>query len=153
MTLADLVRSINWQDENNRAIGEALISDAEEYMKRVVDHIYKGNEVRADRFMDFAEKQDELSRLDRKRTAAHDRMLKSFGPFLDLLKEQPGFDESGHDLSNRTRIADFVFLTAFELLGIEPSLRTEGSIRDELAEKIHKGELSYGQIRDAISEK
>ena len=85
MKVLPFLQKIDWSDPENIRIADALIADAKEYMSRVVEHIYKGNEIRADRFMDAAEKREEIGRLDRKRTAAHDRMLKSFASFLDLL--------------------------------------------------------------------
>jgi hypothetical protein len=146
MNILEIIRQIDWAQEGNRLIGENFLSDALEYMKRVEAHIYKGNEIRADMFMGFAEKQDEISRLDRKRTEAHDKMLNSFSMFLDLLRDIPGFIESKYNLSNRTRIADFTAMIAFELIGIEPSSRKEGEICDELAEKLHQKEITYEQI-------
>ncbi len=150
MDITQIIRHVDWKTDNNRIIAEKLISDAAEYMRRVEAHIYKGNEIRSDMFMDHAEKQDELSRLDRKRTEAHNRMLTSFSLFLDLLRDVPGFRESDFNLSNRTQIADFVALIAFEIMGIEPSSRKEGEIRDELAEKIHRQEITFEQIRSAF---
>lgn len=123
-----------------------LIDDASEYMRRVEEHIYIGNEIRADQWMDYSEKQEVIKRLDRKRTEAHDRMLNSFSLFLDLLRNIPDFNESEYNLSNRTRIADFAAMIAFELTDGEPSSRKEGEIRDELAEKLHRKEITYEQI-------
>ena len=146
MRIIEYVRQMDWKDEENRRVADELISDAAEYMRRVEAHIYKGNEIRADSFMSVDEKQDEIRRLDRKRTEAHDRMLKSFSPFLDLLRDVPGFRESDYNLSNRTQIADFVALIVFELIDIEPASRKEGDIRDELAEKLHREEVTLEQI-------
>ena len=100
--------------------------------------------------MDHAEKQEKISRLDRRRTEAHDRMLTSFNPFQDVLRDDPDFEENKYNLSNRTRIADFVTSIVFEIMGIEPQSRKEGEIRDELAEKLHLGELTYEQISAEI---
>lgn len=144
--MLEIIRQIDWAQEGNRVIAENFLSDALAYMKRVEAHIYKGNEIRADMFIGFAEKQDEISRLDRKRTEAHDRMLNSFSLFLDLLRNIPDFNESEYNLSNRTRIADFAAMIAFELTDGEPSSRKEGEIRDELAEKLHRKEITYEQI-------
>jgi len=146
MKMLEIIRQIDWGQEGNKTIADNFLTDAIAYMKRVEAHIYEGNEIRADMFMGFAEKQDEISRLDRKRTEAHDRMLNSFNPFLDLLRIIPDFTESEYNLSNRTRIADFAALIVFELMGIEPSSRKEGEIRDELAEKLHHKEITYEQI-------
>ena len=126
------------------------MADAKEYLKRVEAHIFGGNEIRADAFMDVSEKQDAIRSLDRKRTAAHNEMLESFGPFLDLLKDNTSFDANDWNLANRTQIADFVCEIAFEALGVKPASRGEGDIRDELAEKMHKQELTYEQIEIAI---
>ena len=79
-------------------------------------------------------------------------MLKSFVPFLDLLKEKTDFDESDFRLSTRTQIADFVALIAFQLQGKEPISGVDGDIRDELAEKVHSGEISFEQIKVKIEE-
>ncbi len=146
------LKQINWDIAENRAVADQLIADAKEYMCRVIDHIYTGNEIRSDCFMDAYEKQDEIKRLDRKRTVAHDEMLKSFAPFISLLKEQAGFDDADYRLDNRTRIADFVALIAFELLDILPESKGEGNIRDELAERIHSGTITFGQISDRIED-
>lgn len=146
MKVLPYLQKIDWSDPENRRIADALIADAKEYMSRVVDHIYKGNEIRADRFMDASEKKDEIRRLDRKRTAAHDQMLKSFASFLDLLRGVEGFDENSFRLANRAQIADFVAGTAFELVGMEVEASGDGSVRDELADKLHKGEITFEQI-------
>ena len=146
MNILEKIKQIDWTQEGNRLIAENYLSDALEYMKRVEAHIYKGNVIRADMFMGFAEKQNEISRLDRKRTEAHDRMLNSFSLFLDLLRDIPGFIESEYNLSNRTRIADFAAMIAFEITDVEPLSRKEGEIRDELAEKLHQKEITYEQI-------
>jgi hypothetical protein len=150
-SIMTLLKKINWDIPENRDIASQLALDAKEYFIRVADHIYTGNEIRADSFMDASEKQDEIRRLDRKRTAAHDRMLKNFAPFLELLQEKEGFAAAGYRLENRTQIADFVALIAFELTDIEPTSRIEGSIRDELAEKIHLGEISFVDIKNLIN--
>ncbi len=146
MNILEIIKQIDWTQEGNRLIAEYFLSDALEYMKRVEAHIYEGNEIRADMFMGFAEKQDEISQLDRKRTEAHDRMLNSFSDFLDLLRGIPDFTEREYNLSNRTRIADFAAIIAFDLTGFEPSSRKKGEIRDELAEKLHQKEITYEQI-------
>ena len=150
MAILEIIRQIDWQDDNNKKIGLQLMADAKEYLKRVEAHIFGGNEIRADAFMDVSEKQDAIRSLDRKRTAAHNEMLESFGPFLDLLKDNTSFDANDWKLANRTQIADFVCEIAFEALGVEPASRGEGDIRDELAEKMHKQELTYEQIETSI---
>lgn len=43
-------------------------------------------------------------------------------------------------------------MIAFELTGLEPTSRIEGSIRDELAEKIHLGEISFAEIKNLIND-
>ena len=151
MSIIECIRQIDWKDEKNRKVADEFITDAVEYMKRVKAHIYKGNEIRADSFMSIDEKQDEISRLDRRRTSAHDKMLRSFAPFHRLLEEQTAFDAADHRLENRTQIADFVSLIAFELVGIVPETKGEGSIRDELADKIHSGEITFEHIYSRIN--
>ena len=146
MKVLPYLETIDWSDPENRRIADALTADAKEYMSRLIDHIYKGNEIRSDSFMDASEKRDEIGRLDRKRTAAHDRMLKSFAAFLDLLRGAEGFDENDHRLANRAQIADFVAGIAFELVGMEVTPSGDGSVRDELADKLHKGEITFEQI-------
>ena len=150
MTILEIIRQVDWKDANNKKIGLELMADAEEYLKRVEAHIFVGNEIRADAFMEVSEKQDEIRRLDRKRTEAHNRMLASFNPFLDLLREAPGFNESEYNFSNRTRIADFIALIAFETIGMVPASIKEGDIRDELAEKLHRNEVTCEQIAAEI---
>lgn len=146
MRITDCINQVDWTDESNRKVADNLIADAEEYLRRVEAHIFKGNEIRADMFMSFSEKQEEIGMLDRKRTAAHDRMLASFAPFLDILRSQTEFDETDYKLDNRTQIADFIAMIAFEKLGLEPESRIEGNVRDELAEKLHKGEFTFDQL-------
>ena len=150
MSLIEIIRQIDWKDTDKKIAAETLIADAKEYMMRVEDHIYKGNEIRADIWMDHAEKQEKISRLDRRRTEAHDRMLTSLNPFLEVLRDNPDFEENKYNLSNRTRIADFVASIIFEIMGIEPQSRKEGEIRDELAEKLHQNEFTYEQISTEI---
>ena len=101
-------------------------------------------------FMDFSEKQEAISYLDRKRTEAHNRLLAVFPSFLDLLKSDAGLKASDYRLDNRTQIADFVAMIAFELIGREPSSRVEGNVRDELAELLYKGEVTLEQIESRI---
>lgn len=147
-----LLKQINWEIAENRDIAHQLAADVKEYISRVVDHIYTGNEIRSDSFMDAFEKQDEIRRLDRRRTVAHDKMLKSFAPFLRLLNEQTSFKATNYRLENRTQIADYVALIAFELIGMAPEARAEGSIRDELAEKIHLEEITFEHINNQIND-
>lgn len=150
--LMTLLAQINWDIAENRDIASQLALDAKEYFIRVADHIYTGNEIRADSYMDISEKQDEIRRLDRKRTAAHDKMLRSFVPFLGLLRDKTAFDEDDYRLENRTQVADFVALIAFELIGTVPTTKVEGGIRDELAEKIHLGEIRFEEIKNLIND-
>lgn len=146
MKITDCINQIDWSDEYNRKIADDLIRDAKEYLRRVEAHIYKGNEIRAEMFMSISEKQEEIALLDRKRTAAHNKMLASFAPFLDILKVQSEFNADDYRLENRTQIADFVAMIVFELLGREPLSRIEGNVRDELAELLHKGAFTFEQI-------
>ena len=150
MSVVEIIRQINWHNEDNRIAAETLIADAKEYMERVEAHIYKGNEIRADMWMDNAEKQEKIQQLDRKRTQAHDQMLTSFGHFIDVLRNQPEFDESRYKFANRVQIADFVATIAFELFGLKPESQVEGSIRDELVEKLHEKEITIAQINDMV---
>ena len=39
------LKQINWDIAENRAVADKLIADAKEYMCRVIDHIYTGNEI------------------------------------------------------------------------------------------------------------
>ena len=94
--------------------------------------------------MDFSEKQEEIKRLDRKRTEAHNRLLISAADFIDVLDRDTGFDRSAYRLANRTQVADFIATIAFEFMDMEPSSTVEGNIRDELAEKIHDGMIDTG---------
>ncbi|MBQ3292560.1 MAG: DUF3232 domain-containing protein [Mogibacterium sp.] len=146
MKITDYIRQVDWSNEENRQVADRLIRDAEEYLRKVEAHIFKGNEIRAEMFMSFSEKQEEIATLDRRRTAAHNKMLESFAPFLSILEEQTDFDASDHRLDNRTQIADFVAMIAFEMIGREPASRVEGSVRDELAELLHKGEFTFDQL-------
>ena len=150
MRIIDFLSQIDWQQAENREAAVKLITAAEEYLKRVEAHIFQGNEIRADMFMDFSEKQEEISRLDRKRTQAHNQLLSVFPDFLDLLRENTEFDERDYRLDNRTQIADFVSMIAFELTDREPSSLIEGAVRDELAELLYKGEVTFEQIESKI---
>lgn len=146
MRITDYINQVDWNIEENRKTADELIQAAKDYLRKVEAHIYKGNEIRAEMFMSFSEKQEEIAALDRKRTAAHNKMLTCFAPFLGILKEQTEMDVSDYRLENRTQIADFVAMIAFEMLGKEPSSKAEGNIRDELAEMLHKGEFTFEQI-------
>lgn len=150
MKITNCLKQIDWDNAENKEIGKKLLEDALEYMRRVEAHIYKGNEIRAEKFMDYSEKQEEIATLDRKRTRAHNKMLESFKPFLDLLKSKTDFDADDYALENRTQIADFVATIVFETIGAEPVSKIEGSVRDELAEKIHNRDFSYEQIKEKI---
>lgn len=146
MDITEIIKRIDFSASQNKQIACAFFADFLEYMMRVEAHIYMGNEIRADLFMGFSEKQEEIKTLDRKRTQAHDKMLSSFTSFLGLLRMVPDFHENVYKIGNRTQIADFVALIAFELLGKKPTSRLEGSVRDELAEMLHKHETSYEEI-------
>ena len=150
MRIIDYLDRIDWEKAENRETANKLIAAAEDYLKKVEAHLFKGNEIRADMFMDFSEKQEAISYLDRKRTEAHNRLLAVFPSFLDLLKSDAGLKASDYRLDNRTQIADFVAMIAFELIGREPSSRVEGNVRDELAELLYKGEVTLEQIESRI---
>ena len=150
MSVIKSIAQVNWKDAENKNVAEAFINDATEYMRRVEAHIFKGNEIRADQWMDYSEKQDEIKRLDRKRTQAHDKLLGSAKNFIDLLDDKTDFSKCEHRLNNRTQIADFVATIAFELLGMEPESKVEGQVRDELAEKIHNGEVTADSINEKV---
>jgi len=51
-SIMTLLKKINWDIPENRDIASQLALDAKEYFIRVADHIYTGNEIRADSFMD-----------------------------------------------------------------------------------------------------
>ena len=152
MSIAAYVRQVDWTQNQNRKAGEAVYRDACEYWRRVVDHIYKGNEIRADEWMDFSEKQEEIMKLDRKRTEAHNRLLISAADFIDVLSRNTEFDKSDYRLGNRTQIADFIAALALELMDMKPSSTIEGNIRDELAEKIHNGEIDLKELEEKYQE-
>lgn len=150
MSIVSYLKQIDWNEECNKRVAKAVYYDAYEYWKRVEDHIYKGNEIRADKWMDYSEKQEELKRLDRKRTEAHDKMLISAADLIDILSKYSEFDKADYRLGNRTQIADFIAMIAFNLLGITPSSTLEGNVRDELAELLHNGTINTVMIRNAL---
>ena len=145
MSIVGYIRQADWAADENRKYAEAVFTDACEYWRRVIDHIYKGNEIRADEWMDFSEKQEEIKRLDRKRTEAHNRLLISAADLIGVLDRDTEFDRSAYRLANRTQIADFIATIAFELMDMKPSSTVEGNIRDELAEKMG---MPSDKIRD-----
>lgn len=151
MSVINNIAHINWKIADNKNVALALIDDASEYMRRVEEHIYKGNEIRANQWMDYSEKQEEIKRLDRKRTEAHDKLLKSALAFIDLLDENTDFNKSEFRLENRTQIADFIAMIAFELVDMTPESSIEGCIRDELAEKLHYGTVSANTIKEKVN--
>lgn len=152
MSIISNIEQVDWGRSGNKKIAETVYADACAYWNRVIDHIYKGNEIRADMWMDFSEKQEEIGRLDRKRTEAHNKLLLSAADLIDLLSRDTGFDKSDHRLENRTQIADFIASIAFELAGVKPESAVEGAARDDLAEKLHNGEISPELINEKISE-
>lgn len=151
MSILDYLMQIDWTNEKNRVIADTVYADSCEYWKRVIDHIYKGNEIRADQWMDYSEKQDEIRRLDKKRTEAHNKLLISAADLLDLLSKETDFIRSNYKLENRTQVADFIASIAFELVKMDPSSRVEGNVRDELAEKIHIGVINTDMLSKAMS--
>ena len=102
--------------------------------------------------MDYSEKQEEIKRLDQKRTEAHNKMLVSAAGLIDLLDADTEFRRSDYKLENRSQIADFIALIAFEIVGLEPSSTIEGNVRDELAERIHDGTITKEMINNKIKE-
>ena len=150
MGIIDCVKQVDMTNERNHRAMRAVYSDAREYLERVEEHIYKGNEIRADQWMDHSEKREVLKRLDSKRTAAHDRLLTSAAVFIDVLEENSDFKKSDYKLGNRTQIADFISIIVFELAGIRPGSMAEGKVRDELAEKIHLGIIDFNIIEERL---
>ena len=49
MSIVSYLKQIDWNEECNKRVAKAVYYDAYEYWKRVEDHIYKGNEIRADK--------------------------------------------------------------------------------------------------------
>ena len=114
--------------------------NAAEYFLKVANHIYEGNEIRSDVWMDVNEKQEMLKHLDKERTIAHNNLIKSF------------YQIYGADgIENRTQLADKVAMMVFEKIGIEVNCKSEGSARDELAELLHKGKITCKEIVNALS--
>ena len=104
---------------------------AAEYFHRVEQHIYRGNEVRSDSWMDILEKQDILKQLDEKRRDAHDMLIRMYCQKFDF-----------SDLDNRTQLADRVAAMVFRKLNAEVRENAkEGDIRDDLAEYLHEGKI------------
>ena len=108
---------------------------AAEYFKRVEAYIYEGNDIRSDLWMSFSERQEALRQLDRKRTIAHDALIKSFHAHFD--------DDT---IENRTQLADKVASMVFEAINKTPASSVEGEVRDELAEMLHRGEITTDEI-------
>lgn len=150
MSIVDNICQIDWTIEENKLIARNVYSDACNYWERVVDHIYKGNEIRADQWMDYSEKQDEIKRLDRKRTEAHNKLLISAADLIDKLNRESEFDKDEYRLDNRTQIADFIALIAFELTNHSPTATIEGHMRDDLAEMIHTRQITKQDIEKSI---
>ena len=59
MRVLDVIKKIDWKDDENKKIGIRLMDDAEAYLMRVEAHIYGSNEIKAYRFMDASEKRSE----------------------------------------------------------------------------------------------
>lgn len=150
MMIIDYIRQVDWSESDNKKIAQELTADAIEYAKRVEADIYEGNEIRSDSFMDVSDKQDAIRQLDRDRTVAHDRMLDSMEPFIDILEKETKFNKNDYALDNRTQKADFMASIIFELMDLEPVSRVEGSVRDELVEMLHKGIINYEQLDEII---
>ena len=150
MGIIDYLKQVDMTNERNRKAMRVVYSDACDYLERVEEHIYKGNEIRADQWMDHSEKREALKHLDSKRTEAHNRLLTSAAVFIDVLEENSDFKKSDYKLGNRTQIADFISMIAFELAGIRPDSMMEGKVRDELAEKIHLGIIDFNMIEERL---
>lgn len=115
---------------------------AAEYFFRVEQHIFGGNDIRADIWMDRDEKQEAIKQLDRARTNAHNELIRSYCQ---------NFDYSG--ISNRTQLADRVAVMVLTGLGKTVDVVvTEGAVRDELAEMLHKREITTDDIVRVLSE-
>ena len=150
MGIIDCIKLVDMTNERNREAMKAVYSDACDYLKRVEDHIYKGNEIRSDQWLDQSEKREALKLLDSKRTEAHDRLLNSAASFIDVLEENSDFERNKYKLDSRTQIADFISMIAFELVDIRPDSMAEGHIRDELAEKLHLGIIDFNMIEEGL---
>ena len=148
--LWDQINQVDWSETENASTASALVYRSLEYFRRVEAHIYQGNEIRNDEFMDFAEKQDAVSALDRKRTRAHNELLEVFEKFTDILKAGTDFENSHYRIENRTQKADLVAMMIIELIHQKPASHIDGAARDEIVEKLHSGELSYSQAEDLL---
>ena len=109
---------------------------AAEYFDRVEKHIYQGNDIRADVWMSTDEKQEALKQLDRKRTQAHDNLIRLYCQKFDF-----------SNIENRTQLADKVAQMVFRGLDIDPGENMkEGDIRDTLAECLHEKKVTKKDI-------
>lgn len=79
-------------------------------------------------------------------------MLVSAAGLIDLLDADTEFRRSDYKLENRSQIADFIALIAFEIVGLEPSSTIEGNVHDELAERIHDGTITKEMTNNKIKE-
>ena len=134
-------------NEKELVIINKFFSSFINYLLKVQKHIYEGEKIKNDKFLDTVEKQEKLKELDKKRTYAHNEYLKTTNDFFELLKNKTGFIIPNSFKEDRTSLADAGALFIRNISNTEIKSTIKGSVRDDLVKDIEKNSnLLYNSI-------
>lgn len=122
------------------------------YIESVEEHIFKGNEIRSDKFADIEEKQSMLKSLDSIRTSKHNQYLQTVDAFSRLYTNKTGILIPRNLLKNRATMADLGAIMCYNIKGVavEPKA-PEGALRDQLASEIHKNKTLIDELKEKVA--
>ena len=121
------------------------------YIKAVENHIFKGNEIRNDKFADIDEKQSVLKSLDSIRTTKHNHYLETVNTFSNLYTKKTGIFLPRDFLKNRSTMADLGAIMCYNIKGAAPAPKApDGALRDQLASEIHKNETLIDELKQKV---
>lgn len=121
------------------------------YIKSVEEYIFKGNEIRNDKYADVEEKQSAMESLDAVRTSKHNSFLETVNAFSQLYTKKTGIFIPRDFLRNRTTMADLGAIMCYNVNGVSPSPKApEGTLRDQLASDIHKNETLINELKKKV---
>lgn len=121
------------------------------YIKSVEEYIFKGNEIRNNKYADVEEKQSAMKSLDAVRTSKHNSFLETVNTFSQLYTKKTGIFIPRDFLRNRTTMADLGAIMCYNVNGVSPSPKAlEGTLRDQLASDIHKNETLINELKKKV---
>ena len=139
-------------NDNEKQIIIAFFSAFLAYIESVEEHIFKGNEIRNDKFADIDEKQSKLKALDSVRTTKHNQYLQTVNDFSNLYTAKVGIFIGQNFLRNRATMADLGAIMCYNVDGMSPQPKSpDGALRDQLTHDIHKETMSIAGLKEKIN--